>query len=399
MGEVYRARDPRLGREVAIKVLPAGLSADPERLRRFEQEARAAAALNHSNILAVHDVGQHDGSPYIVAELLDGDTLRERLTTGPLPVRKAVEYAVQLAHGLAAAHEKGITHRDLKPENIFITSDGRVKILDFGLAKLTQPEVAVAGVSALPTTPANTAAGIVLGTAGYMSPEQMRGLPADQRSDIFAFGAVLYEMLSGVRAFRGDSYADTISAILKENPLDLPVADRHIPPALVRIVDRCLEKSPSVRFQSAGDLGFALEGLSLQAEAIPISRPAWAGIGRERIAWTLFGVALVAALVLGALTYVGRAPSDTQILKATILPPPGAVITERSVAQGSRPTAGVSHSRPPGATVSSGSGCGASTPSPRSSSMALKARSIHSGRPTANGLRSSPKGPAGGARG
>jgi serine/threonine protein kinase len=211
MGEVYGARDARLGRDVAIKVLPEGVAGDPERLQRFEQEARAAAALNHPNILAVYDIGQHPPtgsgqvSPYIVSELLEGETLRERLTGGALPVRKAVEHAIQIAHGLAAAHERGIVHRDLKPENIFITRDGHVKILDFGLAKLTQPEPALANMSALPTTPPHTVPGLVLGTIGYMAPEQVRGLAADHRSDIFAFGAILYEMLSGARAFRGDT--------------------------------------------------------------------------------------------------------------------------------------------------------------------------------------------------
>jgi eukaryotic-like serine/threonine-protein kinase len=218
MGEVCRAHDPRLGRDVAVKVLPAGLSTDPERLNRFEQEARAAAALNHPNILAVYDIGQHDGSPYIVSELLEGETLRERLNSGALPVRKAAEYAIHIAHGLAAAHEKGIVHRDLKPENVFVTADGRVKILDFGLAKLTQPEPALAGASALPTTPPQTQPGIVLGTIGYMSPEQVRGLAADHRSDIFSFGAILYEMLSGQRAFQRETAADAMTAILKEDP-------------------------------------------------------------------------------------------------------------------------------------------------------------------------------------
>ena len=199
MGEVYRARDARLARDVAIKVLPVAFSSDPDRLGRFEQEARAAAALNHPNILAVHDLGQHDGAPYIVSELLDGQTLRERLDDGPLAVRKAVEIAIQIAHGLA--DEKGIVHRDLKPENIFLTSDGRVKVLDFGLAKLTQADVAVASVSGLPTTP-NTVPGLVLGTIGYMSPEQVRGLAVDHRADIFAFGTILYEMLAGRRAFQ-----------------------------------------------------------------------------------------------------------------------------------------------------------------------------------------------------
>src|SRR5262245_60519703 len=192
MGEVYRARDGRLGRDVAIKVLPAGVAGDPDRLQRFEQEARAAAALNHPNILAVHDIGQHDGVAYIVSELLEGETLRDRLTSGALPVRKAVDCAVQIAHGLAAAHERGIVHRDLKPENVFLTADSRVKILDFGLAKLTQTEVSGVGASVLPTTPAHTLPGVVLGTVGYMAPEQVRGQQADHRSDIFAFGTVLY---------------------------------------------------------------------------------------------------------------------------------------------------------------------------------------------------------------
>src|SRR4030095_12260072 len=265
MGEVYRARDSRLGRDVAIKVLPPAFSTDADRLRRFEQEARAAAALSHPNILAVYDIGQHVGSPYIVSELRGGQTLRARLphrrgsnggTHTPrddresLPLRKAIDYAVQIARGLAAAHDKGIVHRDLKPENIFITSDGRVKILDFGLAKLTQPEFAAAASSAaagaatgVPTESNDTAPGVVLGTMGYMSPEQVRGLAADQRSDIFAFGAVLYEMVAGQRAFQGDTSADTLTAILKEDPPDLAGSNRHLPPAVLRIIDRCLEKS------------------------------------------------------------------------------------------------------------------------------------------------------------
>ena len=265
MGEVYRARDPRLDRDVAIKVLPAGLSSDPDRLQRFEQEARAAAALNHPNILALYDIGTHDGAPYIVAELLEGATLREQSGGYDLPVRKAIEYAIQVARGLAAAHEKGIVHRDLKPENVFVTDDGRVKILDFGLAKLTQPESPFAGATALPTTPPDTMAGVVLGTIGYMSPEQVRGLAADHRADIFAFGAVLYKMLSGRRAFHGDTAMDAMTAIVKEHPPDLPVAERGMPPALVRIADRCLEKSPAARFQSTRDLAFALESLTTQS--------------------------------------------------------------------------------------------------------------------------------------
>jgi serine/threonine protein kinase len=298
MGEVYRARDTRLGRDVAIKVLPSAFSADAERLQRFEQEARAAAALNHPNILAVFDIGAHDGAPYIVSELLEGETLREQISG--LPVRKAIDYAVQIAHGLAAAHGKGIIHRDLKPENIFITTDRRVKILDFGLAKLTQAEPVATAVSALPTTPPHTQVGVVLGTIGYMAPEQVRGLAADHRADIFAFGTILYEMLTGQRAFQGDTAMDTMTAILKEDPADLNVTARHIPPGLERIVGRCLEKNPSARFQTASDLAFALEGLSAHSHA-PLSNE----VGgrrtlsrRVRIAWSVAATLAVVVAVL-----------------------------------------------------------------------------------------------------
>ncbi len=327
MGEVYKAHDPRLGREVAIKVLPSAFSADPERLHRFEQEARAAAALNHPNILAVHDIGQHDGAPYIVSELLEGETLRERLHGGALPVRKAVEYAVQIAHGLAAAHEKGITHRDLKPENIFVTSDERVKILDFGLAKLTQAEPSMAGASELPTTPPNTLPGVVLGTIGYMAPEQVRGLTADHRSDIFAFGAILYEMLSGRRAFRGDTTADTMTAILKEDPPDLATSERHIPPALARIADHCLEKSPTARFKSADDLAFALEALSAHSGANEATISATVTPKRkrrERLAWALVAVAVLAVGVLAVpvTLYVRRAEAEPVVTRFDVVTPP-----------------------------------------------------------------------------
>src|SRR5213594_1251795 len=214
MGEVYRARDERLGREVAIKVLPASFSADSDRLRRFEQEARAAGVLNHPNITAVYDIGTHEDAPYVVQELLEGETLRAAMAGAKLPPRKAIDYALQIAHGLAAAHEKGIVHRDLKPENLFVTEDGRVKILDFGLAKLTLPETGIAPATEALTETAGTEPGVVLGTVGYMSPEQVRGRPADARSDIFSFGAVLYEMLSGRRAFQGETAADTMTVIL-----------------------------------------------------------------------------------------------------------------------------------------------------------------------------------------
>src|SRR5262249_26520365 len=217
MGEVYRARDTRLGRDVAVKVLPTSFSSDKDRLHRFEQEACAAGALNHPNILSIHDIGTHDGAPYVVSELLEGETLRKRLSGTTLPQRRAIDFALQMAHGLAAAHEKGIVHRDLKPENIFITNDGRVKILDFGLAKLTQANGNEQQTN-IPTRRADTDPGVVIGTVGYMSPEQVRGQTVDHRSDIFAFGAVLYEMLSGQRAFHGQSPADTMSAILREEP-------------------------------------------------------------------------------------------------------------------------------------------------------------------------------------
>ena len=319
MGEVYRARDPRLGRDVAVKVLPADLSLDPNRLHRFEQEARAAAALNHPNIVAVHDIGTHDGSPYIVAELLDGETLRMRLETGALFVRKAIDYGVQIARGLGAAHDRGIVHRDLKPENVFVTADGRVKILDFGLAKLVGPALAGphvresegadahGGVGAgfsrlgttLPTAGPDTLPGTVLGTVGYMAPEQVRGAAADHRADIFALGAILYEMIAGTRAFRGDSAAETMSAILKEDPPDLAQAARRIAPALTRIVNRCLEKDPAARFRSVDDLAFALEALSDAASITDVARPVRPWEKRRLLAWAI----AIAVVLISAATF------------------------------------------------------------------------------------------------
>jgi hypothetical protein len=321
MGEVYRARDARLGRDVAIKVLPPAFASDSERLERFEQEARAAAALNHPNLLAVYDLGRHDGAPFIVSELLEGETLRERIAAGPLPVRKAVDYAVQVAHGLAAAHDKGIVHRDLKPENLFVTSDGRVKILDFGLAKLTQAEPAMGGLTALPTTPPNTLPGVVLGTIGYMAPEQVRGVAADHRADIFAFGTILYEMLAGRRAFTGETTMDAMTAILKEDPPDLPAAERHIPPALERVVTRCLEKSPAARFQSTRDLAFALEGLSAsETGALPVVPPASAS--RRQIAaylpWLVAAVSVSAAVALFAASFGSPAAQPVERLSVVV---------------------------------------------------------------------------------
>ena len=301
MGEVYRARDPRLGREVAIKILAVGPVGDPERLRRFEQEARATAALNHPNILAVFDIGSQDKSPYIVSELLDGETLRARLNAGPLPVRKAVEYALQVARGLAAAHDHGIFHRDLKPENIFITRDGHVKILDFGLAKLTMPEPDAAAMSEQTTLDSITGRGVLLGTLGYMSPEQCRGAIIDARSDIFSFGVVLYEMISGKRAFRGDTTADTVSSILKEEPPDLAATGRDVPPMLERIVQHCLEKDPAARFQSARDVAFALEALSSvsSAAAGAVATPATIAPPPSQKSWLVpLLLAVIAVLVV-----------------------------------------------------------------------------------------------------
>jgi Tol biopolymer transport system component len=262
MGEVYRARDTKLGRDVAIKVLPAALSQDSERLRRFEQEAQAAGSLNHPNILVIFHIGMHEGAPYIVSELLEGETLRERMAGGALPQRKAIDYALQTARGLAAAHEKGIVHRDIKPDNVFVTNDGRVKILDFGLAKLSGASDGIQSQTEAPTRKVNTDPGTVMGTMGYMSPEQLKGQPADHRSDIFSFGAILYEMLSGKRAFRGDSMAETMSAILREDPPDLSESNKTVSPALERVVHHCLEKNPAERFHSARDLAFAIESLS-----------------------------------------------------------------------------------------------------------------------------------------
>jgi eukaryotic-like serine/threonine-protein kinase len=254
MGQVYRAVDPRLGREVAVKTLTASFAADPERVRRFEIEARAVGALNHPNVLAIYDLGTHEGAPYFVCELLEGASLRERLSTGPLSPRKAVQIAIDIATGLAAAHAKGIVHRDLKPENVFLTRDGRVKILDFGLAKSPLGLAGAQGAMSELDTP--TSPGSVLGTLGYGAPEQLRGQAADQRSDVFALGAVLHEMVSGRRAFHGATPADTLAAVLRQEPSPLP---RGLPSALERILTRCLEKEPEQRFHSAHDLGLALE--------------------------------------------------------------------------------------------------------------------------------------------
>jgi eukaryotic-like serine/threonine-protein kinase len=294
MGEVYRACDTRLGRDVAIKILPESFARDTDRLHRFEQEARAVAALSHPNILAIFDTGQNNGSPFLVSELLEGETLRTILDRGTLPQRKTIDYGVQIAQGLAAAHEKGIVHRDLKPENIFVTRDARVKILDFGLAKLAQKSNA-ATADGVTLTSSHTAAGVVMGTASYMAPEQVRGELSDARTDIFAFGAFLYEMLSGKRAFRRDTPAETMTAVLKEDPPELSDSGHPISPALDRIMRRCLEKDTDQRFQSAKDLSFALSALS----GTDSSGTARINAPRRKIP-VLLWAAVAVALLIGA---------------------------------------------------------------------------------------------------
>ena len=330
MGQVYKARDPRLGRDVAVKVLAAEFAADPDpsagsgssrarsrddRLRRFEQEARAASALNHPNILVVHDIGSHDGAPYLVSELLEGESLRSRLQAGPLPPRRVVELAVQVCSGLAAAHEKGIVHRDLKPENLFITSDGHVKILDFGLAKL-RPAPQEAG--AAPTVADTTQPGMVIGTVAYMSPEQVRGQTVDHRSDLFSLGCVLYEMLSGQRAFARGTAADTMSAILKDEPPEVTTVQPGVPPPLAHVVGHCLEKQPGERFQSARDLAFDLSSLSgiSGPQRAPLESARWPAWRR----WLALGAGvaallglLVLAVALGRRTATPAVPSYSRI--------------------------------------------------------------------------------------
>ena len=310
MGEVFRARDERLGRDVAIKVLPAEFSSDEDRLRRFELEARSAGSLNHPNILVIYQIGTDEGSPFIVSELLEGETLRDKMEGGPLPQRKALDYALQTARGLAAAHEKGIIHRDLKPENIFVTTDGRVKILDFGLAKLTQPQDGAG--SDLPTRKLETDPGTVMGTVAYMSPEQVRARPLDQRTDIFSFGAIFYEMLTGRRPFTGESTADLMSAILREEPPLISMTDSGASPALERVIEHCLEKSPDERFRSASDLAFAIEALSttsisgalVSGSGIPTKHRASDSV----LPWALVGLLVAASGTLAYLLWTRPAP-------------------------------------------------------------------------------------------
>ncbi len=335
MGEVYRARDTRLNREIAIKVLPAEFAQDADRLRRFEQEAMATSSLNHPNILTVYDFGNHDSNPYLVMELLEGEELRAQLDNGALPVRKAIEYAQQIAAGLAAAHEKGVVHRDLKPENLFITKDGRLKILDFGLAKMEPPQNVATG-SDVATLKQLTTPGTVMGTVAYMSPEQVRGEAVDHRSDLFSFGLILFEMLCGERAFQKGTMAETMTAILNNEPPELSETNAKISPQLEKIVRRCLEKKPERRFHSAHDLGFALEALSVpsssganrteavQALNITTRRSGW----RERIWMIAAGVFALLALAFGV-AYVRRPSLPTAAtMRLTVNPLEGANVFE-----------------------------------------------------------------------
>ncbi len=323
MGEVYRARDSRLNREVAIKLLPAEFAQDADRLRRFEQEAHATSALNHPNILTVYDFGSHEGNPYLVMELLEGEELRAQLDNGALPVRTAIDYAQQITTGLAAAHEKGIVHRDLKPENLFVTKDGRVKILDFGLAKL-KPQQSASASSEIATQKQLTTPGTVMGTVAYMSPEQVRGEAVDHRSDIFSFGLILFEMLRGERAFQRETMAETMTAILKDDPPELSETNAKISPHLEKIVRRCLEKKPERRFQTASDLGFALESSTGSAGFQPASAseaPPSARKMRALPAWIVAGVmTLIAALALGV-AYVRRPALEAEPMRLYVNPP------------------------------------------------------------------------------
>jgi Tol biopolymer transport system component len=344
MGVVYRARDTRLTRDVALKLLPASLAQDASRLQRFAQEARATSALNHPNILTVHDIGtsgEGGDAPFIVSELLEGADLRTRLADGPLDTDDAIGYAVQIAGALGAAHDKGIVHRDLKPENVFVTTDGRIKILDFGLAKLQPPDAAGADLA---TRGPVTDVGTVMGTVGYMSPEQVRGEDADHRSDIFSFGALLYELLTGQRAFASDTAAETMTAILRLEPPQVDRPGVPIAAALDRVVRRCLEKKRERRFQSAHDLAFALSTVkadppsSMGPARVPAAAARLSVVGGgERLAWAAATALLTILAAVLAAVHVARPPAEVpRAVSAALVPPSNASLSSIAVSPDGR---------------------------------------------------------------
>ncbi|MGH9940427.1 MAG: serine/threonine protein kinase, partial [Blastocatellia bacterium] len=328
MGEVYLAEDTKLGRKVALKLLPEEFTRDAGRVRRFEQEARAASALNHPNILTIFEIGEANGAHYIATEYIDGQTLRERLNNDRLTPSAALDIASQIAAALTAAHEAGIVHRDIKPENVMLRRDGIVKVLDFGLAKLIEQRPAAVDSQAPTIAKAHTDPGAVLGTVGYMSPEQVRGQEADHRADIFSFGVILYEMLSGRRAFGGESAIEVMNAILKEDPTEIGAPNTKISPQLEKIVRRCLEKQPERRFHSAHDLGFALEDLSLPSSSganrteMAQDASAWSKRSgwRERI-WMIVAGALALALLTFGIAYFRRPTPEAETLRLFVNPP------------------------------------------------------------------------------
>ncbi|HKP69237.1 MAG TPA: protein kinase [Pyrinomonadaceae bacterium] len=337
MGEVYRAYDPKIAREVAVKVLPADFASDSDRVERLEREAQAAGGLNHPNILGIYDIDSQDGTYFVVSELLVGEELRSRLNEGSIPLRKTIDYAQQIVSGLAAAHERGVIHRDLKPENLFITKDDRVKILDFGLAKLREAPTNPEG-SEDATKKALTDPGIVMGTVGYMSPEQVRGHAADQRSDIFSFGVILYEMLTGQRAFTGETVFDTMHSIVKEDVADFEVSGTRVSPAVEKVMRRCLEKNPDHRFHSAHDLGFALDavasptsssgsGLAIAAKALSEDEPAKQSTWTRYAAWGVAALCLIAAFAFASL-YFRRERPRADTMRFAIPPPEKSLFSE-----------------------------------------------------------------------
>ncbi|HSE42910.1 MAG TPA: protein kinase [Acidobacteriota bacterium] len=333
MGEVYRASDPRIQREVALKILPTHFSEDPDRVRRFEQEARAAGLLNHTNIVAIYDAGTEKGVPYLVSELLQGEVLHQKLNGQPLPVRKAIDYSIQIAKGLSAAHAKGIVHRDLKPHNIFVTKEGVVKILDFGLAKLTHPEESPKSFNEAERLTHHTESGVIVGTIVYMSPEQVRGLKIDHRSDIFAFGAILFEMLSGLRPFNGEHQIEVMHAILKSDPPELSQINVNVPLALERIVRRSLEKDPDHRFQSTNDLAFALESLSSTSAANALELDEKKPI---QLSWILSAIFFLVAMIFGVLFFrsLSKTPSPetpSSVQRLSIVLPENTILNSSAI--------------------------------------------------------------------